>query len=107
LGEPPSEVQLARSGSLLELPGSQPDDIVLTQHIKRAENGSGIIVRLYNPSDQEQTATARSGLLQLQAASRCDLFENPQEPLAVENGQVSLSVPARNLVTLCLDASLP
>ncbi len=99
LGELPAEpTTLPASGSLLKL----PDDPVLTLHVKAASDRSGMIVRLLNASDQPQTAAIGSALLQITGAQRCDLLENRLGDLPVENGAVSLEIPARRVAAVYL-----
>src|SRR5690606_25869073 len=84
---------LPGQGALLRLPESP----VLTLHNKRAEDGNGLIVRLLNASDSQQTAVIQSRLLRIQSASCCDLLEDAGEELAVADGAVSLEIPARRV----------
>ena len=80
----------------MQLPGSHsPDSPILTLHVKPAERQPGLIVRLLNASNKDQQAEIGSGLLHIIGAQRCDLLEKPLEALNVQNGIVSLSVPAR------------
>jgi alpha-mannosidase len=98
-GETPAEpTTLPASGSLLELPGGS----VLPIHVKAAEDGSGIIVRLLNASEQAQTATLGSGLLKIAQAKLCDLLENQQRNLSVNDGKVSIDIPARQIAVVWL-----
>lgn len=89
---------LPESGSLLQLPLPP----VLTFHIKQGHNGDGVIVRLFNASDQAQTAEIGSGLLRIQSAQRCDLLETAQEALTVKNGAVRLELPPRRVMAIHL-----
>lgn len=90
--------ELPGQGALLRL----PELPVLTLHIKRAEDGDGMIMRLLNASDSPQTAVIQSRLLRIQAAARCDLLEGFQEDLAVADGAVSLEIPARRVAAVRL-----
>jgi hypothetical protein len=51
-----------------------------------------MIVRLYNAGDGA-AASIRSGLLHIEQAWLVDLFENPLEALAVEDGTVTIQAP--------------
>ena len=105
LGEPESHApMLPDVGALLRLPESlSPDSPVLTLHIKPAESRPGVIVRLFNASDQEQSAQIGSGVLRILSAQLCDLFETPQESIEVQNGTMSLSLPPRRVTTVLLN----
>ena len=104
LGEPERHPPLLpASGSLLRMPeSSSPDSPVLTLHIKAAERQPGVIVRLFNASDQDQLTEIGSGCLRILSAQRCDLLEKPQESIEVENGTVTLTLPARRVVCVLL-----
>jgi hypothetical protein len=98
MGEAKQDVQLvAESGSLLVL----PEPPILTLHLKPHENG--LIIRLFNASDNDQHVNIWSGLLTIQQAQLCDLFGNPQTGLAVVDGAISLEILARRIVVLKLN----
>ena len=101
LGEPKGAGNWPASGALLELP--QPPVIVL--HVKPAADGAGVIVRLLNASDTEQTARLGSGLVRIVGAEACDLLEQPTGVLAVSDGSVTVSVPARRIVVMKLQTA--
>jgi alpha-mannosidase len=109
LGEPKRyQPLLPEVGALLRLPeGSSPDSPILTMHIKPAERRPGVILRLFNASDQAQSAEIGSGLLRILSAQLCDLLETPQESIEVRNGTLTLNVPARRVtaVLLAVEAS--
>jgi len=104
LGEPKRHPPLLpEAGSLLRLPQDlSPESPILTLHIKAAERRPGVILRLFNASDQAQPAQIGSGLLRILGAQLCDLLEKPQESIEVHNGIVTLSIPARRVTTLFL-----
>ena len=98
-GEAPAEpTRLPASGSLLRLPSSS----VLPIHVKAAADQSGIIVRLLNASEQAQTVTIQSGLLQITQAWLCDLLENRKGDLVISGGAVSVDIPARRMAVVWL-----
>jgi alpha-mannosidase len=72
-------------------------------HIKQAQNNSGVVIRLLNASDTPRKATIKSGLLNITGADRCDLLENIGDSLTVENGSVSLEIPARQITVVRLN----
>jgi alpha-mannosidase len=104
LGEPERHPSLLpEAGTLLRLPQDVwPESPVLTLHIKSAERRPGVILRLFNASDQSQTAEIGSGLLRILSAQMCDLLEKPQESIEVQNGTVTFNVPARRLTSVLL-----
>src|SRR6266508_1082228 len=105
LGEPERHPPLLpEAGALLRLPQNvSPESLVLTLHIKAAERRPGVIVRLFNASDQDQPAEIGSGLLHILSAQWCDLLEKPQESIEVRNGTVTLNLPARRVTTVLLN----
>jgi alpha-mannosidase len=105
LGEPERHPPLLpESGSLLRLPQDiSSESPVLTLHIKAAERLPGVMVRLFNASDQDQPAEIGSGLLRILSAELCDLLEKPQGSIEVQNGTVRLNVPVRRVTTVLLN----
>jgi hypothetical protein len=104
LGEPERHPPLPpEAGALLRLPESfSPDSPILTMHVKAAERRPGVILRLFNASDQTQRAEIGSGLLRILSAQWCDLLEKTQGSLEVQNGTVALNVPARRVTAVLL-----
>ena len=99
---------LPEVGPLLRLPPSlSPESPVLILHIKAAARQQGVIVRLFNASDQDQPAEIGSGLLRILSAQWCDLLEKPQRSIEVQNGSVRLNVPARRVTTVHLTVEAP
>jgi alpha-mannosidase len=96
LGEPAAPELLPASGTLFKLPGLP----ILTLNL-RAE-GDSALVTLFNASDVAQTATVSSGLIQIKAAHRCDLFGNHLDTLAVNNGVVAVAIAPRQTKVLSL-----
>ena len=95
---------LPETGTLLQLPQDlSPESPVLTLHVKAAERQPGVILRLFNASDQDQPAEIGSGLLRILSAQSCDLLEKPQASMDVQNGTVRLNVPARRVTAVLLD----
>lgn len=104
LGEPEHHPPfLPEAGALLRLPQNvSPESPILTLHVKPAERRPGVIVRLFNTSDQAQTAEIGSGFLRILSAQWCDLLEKPQGSIEVQNGTVSLNLPARRVTAVLL-----
>jgi alpha-mannosidase len=75
----------------------------VTSAVKRAEDGGGLIVRLYNPSD---TATIATLTLPrpVSAAHLCNLREQPLEPAPVgdEDDTVAVELPPKKIATVRL-----
>lgn len=105
LGEPERDsTLLPELGTLLRLPeNASPESPILTLHVKAAERRPGVIVRLFNASDETQPAEIGSGLLRILSAQWCDLLETPQGSIEVQNGTVTLNVPPRRVMTVLLD----
>jgi alpha-mannosidase len=105
LGEPERHPPLLpETGALLRLPQTlSPESPVLTLHVKAAEHQPGVILRLFNASDQDQPAEIGSGLLRILSAQSCNLLEKPQASMEVQNGTVKLNVPARRVTAVILD----
>ena len=74
---------------------------VILDTVKRAEDGSGIIVRLYESKGGERPATL-SIPASLSAAVLCQMNEQPLDTLPVENGKVSLRFKPFQVITLKL-----
>ena len=108
LGEPEHHPPLLpKVGSLLQLPQNfSPESPVLTLHIKAAERRPGVIVRLFNASDQDQPAEIGSGILRIRSAQWCDLLEKPQGSIDVQNGTVTLNAPARRVTIVLLNVEV-
>ncbi len=99
MGEPKANsAALPQEGTLLELPVAP----IETLHMLHSPEHDGILLRLINASDNQQTAQILSGLLKIAAAHQCDLFGQPVEALPVKAGVVTLEVPARRVAILLL-----
>lgn len=105
LGEPRiGSASLPPTGTLLRLPGSDAGESpILTLHVKPAERRAGIVVRLLNAGDEEQTAEIGSGLLRIVRMQRCDLLERELEPLPVQEGNVCVALSPRQITTVHLE----
>jgi alpha-mannosidase len=105
LGEPERHPPLLpEAGPLLRLPESfSPDSPILTLHVKAAERQPGVILRLFNASDQDQSAEIGPGFLRIISAQLCDLLERTQGSIEVQNGTVTLNVPARRVTAVLLN----
>jgi alpha-mannosidase len=74
---------------------------VILETVKRAEDGHGLILRLYECSRQRGRVTLRTGL-PLQSAWVTNLLEENQEELAVDGNSISLDLRPFQILTLRL-----
>jgi alpha-mannosidase len=74
---------------------------VVTETVKQAEDGNGIIVRLYESQRQRGPVTLTVGL-DLAEAWRTNLLEENQAPLKPNGNSVTLTVSPYEIVTLRL-----
>lgn len=77
------------------------DENVVIETIKQAEDGNGVIVRLYESLRQRGTVTLQTGL-PLAAAYRTNLLEENQEALVVEEDRVMVRIRPFQIITLRL-----
>ena len=70
--------------------------------LKRSENGDGIVMRVYNVSDSEQTAEIRFIPDMFSEICETNLAENKLEILKTQEDKVSLCVPAKKIKTILL-----
>ncbi len=80
----------------------EPDSVTLTT-VKRADDGKGLIVRVRETAGRDTQAKITTGFGGVKKASRCDLVERVQGPLAIDNGRVSLELGANAMATLRLE----
>lgn len=103
-GDPVYLADPCRSGELppeLGLLTLSSDRLVLSA-VKRAENGSGLIVRCYNPGPQPEPARLRL-FRPVREAFLTSLDEQPRVPLAVDaDGSVPLVVGGHAVCTIVL-----
>ncbi len=100
MGEAPLTQTLPAQGSLLQL----PVEPIVTLSIEHAVDGT--IVTLFNASDETHSAKIASALLTIQQAWQCDLFGQTVQELAVLDQCVKVAVPARQVMTLKVAATL-
>lgn len=94
----------ALSGQFLDI---NLDPSLIVQAIKRAEDSPtgqhrGLIIRLREVAGRTAAARLNAGSTPFSSAWRCDLVENDQEQLPVQNGVVRLRVKPYGLVTVRL-----
>ncbi len=78
---------------------------VMIETIKRSEDGSSLIVRLYEARGARGPVCFHT-TLPVRSISRADLLENPIEQLELNNGRVMLNITPFEIITLRLDAEL-
>lgn len=83
---------LPRCGSLHVLPSTWTG----------AGKRGGVLLRLVNASDAPRTARIGSGILELHAAMRCDLFGKEVARLNVSEGTAEVDLAPREQVTVNL-----
>lgn len=74
---------------------------VVIETVKAAEDGQGIIVRLYENERKRGVATIKAGF-NLKAAYHCNLLEENEDELLVQGSSVSLKVRPYQIATLRL-----
>ncbi len=74
---------------------------VIVETVKRAEDGNGIIVRLYETQRRRGTITLTTGF-PLQAAARTNLLEEEKAALAVDGNRTQYDIRPFEIVTLRL-----
>jgi mannosylglycerate hydrolase len=79
----------------------QPAGLALSA-CKRAEDGSGWVLRLHNPTDNDMEGAITLGM-PLKSAALLRLDETLVEELAVDGNAVKLTVEAKKIVTLKLE----
>ena len=94
-----SEPRLPDVGAIIEV---SPDSVTLVT-LKRAEDGNGLIARLYQSTAEPATATLRSPLTPIKSAAVTDIVEKNDEPVKVANGAVEISLPPFSIRTVRLE----
>ena len=74
---------------------------IVVETVKEAENGQGIIVRLYDAWNRKSTPTLKLGF-EAREIFICDMMENPIESIGKGN-EISLKVDNFEIVTLLID----
>ena len=76
---------------------------VVLSSVKQAEDGKGIILRLFNPADETEPAQVKLPVV-VESAYFVDLQEQPLLELSLETGDhLSFEIPAKSIVTVkCL-----
>ena len=74
--------------------------------VKQADEGGALVVRLWEITGQATTAHLRLDKhIPAAKAVACNLVEEPEGPLAVQGGVVSVPIRGSGLATVCIDAA--
>ena len=103
---PARAAQIGRGKGALPLEGgllSLRSAVVHVSAVKPAEDGAGIVVRLFNPTDKAQPVSIKlhPGL---RKARRCGMDETPGKPVAIAAGVLKDRIPPRKIVSYRLEA---
>lgn len=74
---------------------------VIIETVKTAEDGRGVIVRLYENERRRGPVTLRAGFA-IKDAFRCNLLEEDGDPLTVTNDSVTVNIKPYQIITLRL-----
>ena len=83
------EGELPLSENLLNVTGNVKVDV-----LKKAENGDGIIIRLYNLEKEPSEITLSAGRTSVRSAEFTDILEEVAEVIEVADGKVTTEIPA-------------
>lgn len=78
---------------------SVADDNVIIETVKKAENGDGIIVRMYESFNKRTDTTLNFGF-DVESVILCDLMENDIKNLRTKNNSVNVTLKPFEIVTL-------
>ena len=67
--------------------------------VKQAEDGKGLIIRLFNPTERTQKGILSFGV-EIKAASRCGMDESVLTPLKTAGAKLPLTVEAKKIYTV-------
>lgn len=76
----PSGIRLPESWSAVRVDA----DNVIADTVKKAEDGDGIIIRLYESLNKRCRTSVTLGF-EAESVESCDLLENPEKPVAIES----------------------
>lgn len=80
-------------------------EYIVFSALKKAEDGEGLILRIYNVSDSEQTVTVIFNSSMFAKVFETNLAENKPISVDVEGGRYSLSIPAKKIRTFLFKKS--
>ena len=80
--------------AICEEQGVAPEKILVSGVLKKAENGDGIIIRLYNLEKEPSEITLSAGRTSVRSAEFTDILEEVAEVIEVADGKVTTEIPA-------------
>jgi hypothetical protein len=89
----------APSASLIEI--ANPNVLLIAA--KKADRGEGLVLRLWEVNGRSTTAKIRLNHFSAVKATACNLSEDPQEDLPVEDGSIPVPIRGFGLATIRLD----
>ena len=89
----------AQAASLLEI--AEPNVILVGA--KQAQDGGGLVLRLWELSGQPTTAHLRLKHVPAKKATACNLVEEPQEPLEIKDDVIAVPIRGSGLATVMID----
>ena len=75
------------------------NDALVLSSVKKAEDRDSLVLRLYNPTNENQEGTVQFGL-PVSKAWKANLIEERGEELPMVDGSIALSVPKGKIVTI-------
>lgn len=100
LNQPLRVVDGGAPGTVYSFAGVEPENVVL-ESVKRAESGEGTVLRLYE-SENARTPTTLRIPAGVTKAYSCNLLEEIEEELAVEDGKVRFITKPYEIKTILL-----
>lgn len=98
LNQPAIAVRGGQAGQTVSFAGVDRSNVIL-ETVKQAENGDGIIIRLYE-SENALTRTVLTVNAPVASAEICNLIEEKEADLAVENGQMKVTLKPYEVVSV-------
>lgn len=75
---------------------------VIVEVVKKAEDSEDTIVRLYEAFGGKANVTLKSNSLPIKMATLCNMLEEDQDKLVVENGSVKFAIKPFQILTIKL-----
>ncbi|RPF48417.1 alpha-mannosidase [Hydrogenoanaerobacterium saccharovorans] len=100
LNSPMTAICGGTAGTNFSFASLDKDNVVL-ETVKQAENGKGIVVRIYESRNMRTNATLALHT-KPSCVTECDLLENPQSSLQVTNNCVTFTIKPYEIKTLLL-----
>ncbi|UCG17105.1 MAG: hypothetical protein JSV19_03550 [Phycisphaerales bacterium] len=97
-GVPTGQGPLPPGGSFFTI---SPADKLMLSALKQSDDGTGVIMRVWNTSSETLSAAIET-MLPVKTASRVRLNETPLEGLPVSSGRISLEIPPHRIETILL-----